>query len=75
MNMLEAVANWYGCPYGLKKCGKTRNKCGNYLMLDPRPDWDKGVGPGPKGQRTLCNLLEDLDRQIMRKTNDRRLEE
>jgi len=72
MNMLEAVANWYGCPYGLKKCHKN---CQNYLLVDPRPDWDKGVGPGPKGQRTLCKLLEDLDYQIKGKTDDSRLEE
>ena len=70
MNVLEAVANWYGCPYGLKNC---RDNCESYMLVDPRPDWDKGVGPGPKGQRTVCSLLEDLDNQIMRKTNDPRL--
>ena len=72
MNILEAVANWYGCPYGLKKC---LSNCDNYLFVDPRPDWDKGVGPGTKGQRTLCKLLDDLNHQIMKKTNDPRLEE
>ena len=72
MNILEAVANWYGCPYGLKKC---REKCSNYMRVDPRPDWDKGIGPGGKGYRTICMLLEDLNRQIMEKTDDPRLEE
>ena len=72
MNMLEAVANWYGCPYGLKKC---LQECPNYFFVDPRSDWDKGIGQGTKGKRTLCNLLNDLDRQIMKKTNDTRLEE
>ena len=71
MNMLEAVAKWYGCPYGVVHCRE--NECGAYMYVDPRPDWDKGVGPGPKGQRTLCSLLEDLDNQIMAKTDDSRL--
>ena len=71
MNILEAVANWYGCPYGLKKC---RKNCRNYIMVDPRGDWKKGVGPGPKEQRTLCNLLSDLNKQIMVKTKDSRLD-
>ena len=72
MNILEAAANWYGCPYGLKKC---QDDCENYFMVDPRADNEKGVGPGPKGQRTLCSLLEDLNNQIMEKTNDCRLAE
>jgi len=50
MNILEAVANWYGCPYGLKNC---RDNCPSYMMVDPRPDWKKGVGPSTKGQRTI----------------------
>ena len=70
MNILEAVANWYGCPYGLKSC---RDNCKNYMMLDPRTELSKGIGPSTKGQRTLCNLLEDLNEQIMKKTNDTRL--
>lgn len=70
MNILEAVANWYGCPYGLKNC---RSDCENYMMIDPRTESVKGVGPSTKGQRTLCNLLGDLDEQIMKKTNDSRL--
>lgn len=70
MNMLEAVANWYGCPYGLKNC---RKNCPTYLFVDPRPDSSKGVGPGTTGQRTLCSLLNDLDVQIMTKTEDPRL--
>ncbi len=69
MNILEAVANWYGCPDGMKNC---RDDCDNYLIMDPRPDWDKGVGPGLKGQRTLCSLLDDLNYQIMGKTDDSR---
>ena len=71
MNILEAVANWYGCPYGLKNC---RDNCPSYMMVDPRPDWKKGVGPSTKGQRTLCNLLSDLNNQIMVKTKDSRLD-
>jgi hypothetical protein len=72
MNLLEAVANWHGCPYGLKKC---HDDCENYFMVDPRPDDNKGVGPGPKGQRTLCSLFEDIDMQIMKKTDDCRFAE
>lgn len=69
MNILEAVANWYGCPYGKKKC---RKNCGNFMMVDPRIVSKKGVGPTIKDQRTLCNLLSDLDDQIMIKTSDSR---
>ena len=72
MNLLEAVAKWYGCPYGLKKC---REGCENYFMIDPRTYDEKGQGPGPKGQRTLCSLFDDLDQQIMERTNDPRLKE
>ncbi|MCD6535350.1 MAG: hypothetical protein J7L25_14930 [Deltaproteobacteria bacterium] len=72
MNILEAVANWYGCPYGLKNC---KDNCSNYMMVDPRTDSGKGVGPSTTGQRTLCSLFEDMDDQIMRKTDDKRLEE
>mgnify|MGYP003969511565 CR=1 FL=1 len=72
MNILEAVANWYGCPYGLQKC---QNDCENYFMVDPRTYEKKGIGPGPKGQRTICGLLEDLNSQIMKKTNDIRINE
>lgn len=70
MNVLEAVANWYGCPYGLKNC---RENCDNYIFVDPRPDSSKGVGPGTTGHRTLCSLFEDLNEQIMQKTEDMRL--
>ena len=73
MNMLEAVARWYGCPYGLKNCIKGEG-CQNYMLVDPRPDSSKGIGPGTTGHRTLCNLLSDLDYQIMEKTDDLRLE-
>jgi len=72
MNMLEAVARWYGCPYGLQNC---RKDCENYMYVDPRVDERKGTGPGPKDQRTLCNLFDDLNRQIMRKTDDFRSDE
>ncbi len=70
MNILEAVANWYGCPYGLQNC---KNDCDNYMMVDPRTNTAKGVGPSTKGQRTLCSLLEDMDQQVISKTNDTRL--
>ena len=72
MNILEAVANWYGCPYGLQNCVKG-DGCQNYIFVDPRPYSSKGKGPGTTGQRTLCNLLDDLNRQIMEKTDDTRL--
>ena len=72
MNMLEAAANWYGCPYGLKNC---KQDCDNYIFVDPRPDSSKGVGPGTTGQRTLCSLLDDLNDQIMKKTEDSRIQE
>jgi hypothetical protein len=70
MNILEAVANWHGCPYGLKNC---RNDCENYMIIDPITESGKGIGPSTKGQRTLCSLLEDLNEQVMKKTNDSRL--
>ena len=72
MNMLEAVTYWHACPYPEKRCRIDR--CNNYIRVDPRPDWDKGIGPGGKGQRTLCGLLDDLNTQIMEKTQDARLE-
>ena len=71
MNILEAVANWYGCPYGLKNC---RDGCANHMYVDPRQDINKSVGPGPKDQRKLCSLLEDLNGQVMDKTDDPRLQ-
>jgi len=70
MNMLEAVARWYGCPYGLKKCKK---RCENYQYVDPRIEDRKGIGPGPRDQRSLCSLLDDLNEQLMEKTSDPRL--
>lgn len=72
MNILEAVANWYGCPYGLKNC---RENCDNYIFVDPRTESSKGIGLGTTGQRTLCSLFEDLGEQIMQKTEDPRLEQ
>lgn len=71
MNMLEAVANWYGCPYNEGK--DCRKNCDNYLLVDPRTASDKGLGHGDKGHRTLCTILDDLNGQIMKKTNDSRL--
>ena len=61
MNLLEAVANWHGCPYGLKRC---KDNCVNFMVVDPRSGDAAGVGPGTKAQRDLCSLFEDLDRQI-----------
>ena len=71
MNLLEAVAKWYGCPYGLKTC---KNDCENYMYIDPRTYDSKGEGPTIKGQRTLCNLLNDMDAQILEKTKDTRFD-
>lgn len=71
MNILEAVAKWYGCPYGLKTC---KDDCENYFLVDPRTNEKKGVGPGTKGMRTLCSLIEDLNTQVMAKTNDIRVD-
>ncbi len=74
MNMLEAVARWYGCPYGEgQNCIKGKG-CQNYLFVDPRPSSSKGTGPGTTGKRTLCSLLDDLNIQIMEKTGDSRLQ-
>ena len=67
MNMLEAVAKWYTCPSSKLHCRE--NVCGAYLFVDPRPESSKGTGPGTTGQRTLCSLLDDLNEQIMRKTD------
>ena len=72
MNMLEAVANRYGCQYGTVKC---KDDCENYMMVDPRGKEGKDKGPRPKGIRTLCNLFEDFDDQLIKKTNDPRLNE
>ena len=72
MNMLEAVVKWHECSYAdPDRC----RDCDDYMLVDPRMEEEKGVGPGPKGQRTLCSLLDDLNNQIMRKTGDSRLEE
>ena len=46
MNMLEAVAMWYACPYGLLHCRE--NECGAYLFVDPRPESSRGTGPFPE---------------------------
>jgi len=67
MNLLEAVARWYSCDYGQDRClGKER--CVNYIFVDPRTWSKKGVGPGTTGQRTLCSLLDDLNDQVKGKT-------
>ena len=65
MNLLEAVAKWYGCPYGLQKC---LENCDNYLLVDPRSESIKGSGPRTTGHRTLYSLFEDLNEQIKSKT-------
>ena len=70
MNLFEAVANWYGCPYGLKKC---RQDCENFIMIDPRSESEKSVGQSTNGRRYLCRLLEDVNQQVMKKTKDPRL--
>ena len=67
MNLLEAVAYWYACPYGLKNC---KDDCCNYLFVDPRPYSSRGIGPGRTGQRTLCSLLDDMNDQVKKKTED-----
>jgi len=72
MNLLEAVARWYACDWGEDRC-LGEKKCVNYLFVDPRKVGEKGVGPGTTGKRTLCNLLDDLNNQIMVKTEDARL--
>jgi hypothetical protein len=66
MDLMEAVARWRVCEYGLDRClGK--EKCLNYIMVDPRTKGKKGVGPGTTGKRTLCLLLDDLSKQIIEK--------
>lgn len=67
MNLLEAVARWYSCDYGQDRC-LAKNNCVNYIFVDPRTWGKKGVGPGTTGQRTLCNLLNDLNDQVREKT-------
>lgn len=68
MHLLEAVAKWYGCPYGLQRCRE--NECGVYMWVDPRPESSKGSGLGTTGHRTLCSLFEDLNDQIKERTED-----
>ena len=65
MKLVEAVARWSTCDKDRCLGGK---KCVNYIFVDPRRRGKKGVGPGKTGQRTLCSLLGDLDKQVMRKT-------
>jgi hypothetical protein len=67
MELMEVVARWLVCDYGIDKCLGSE-KCPNYLFVDPRKVNKKGIGPGTTGQRTLCNLLEDLNKQIKEKT-------
>ena len=69
MNLLEAAARWYTCDYGEDRCLGDK-KCVNYMFVDPRKEGDRGIGPGPTGQRTLCNLLDDLNEQVISKTED-----
>ncbi len=66
MKLPEAVARWQVCEYGVTD---TCRKCKNYIMVDPRTPYnDKSSGPGQTGYRSLCSLLEDLDKQINEKT-------
>jgi hypothetical protein len=70
MNLFDAVVNWYGCPYGLKKC---RADCDNFMKIDLRTESPKGIGPSTNGQNDLCVILENLNKQVMKKTKDPRL--
>jgi len=67
LNILEAVARWYSCDYGEDRCLGDK-KCVIYIYVDPRKESERGIGPGPTGQRTLCNLLDDLNEQVKSKT-------
>jgi hypothetical protein len=69
--MLEGISTTFD-KSSLKNC---KQDCVNYLFVDPRPDSSKGIGPGTTGQRTLCSLLDDLNDQIMKKTEDPRIHE
>ena len=69
MDLMEAVARWYVCDYGVDRCLGEEN-CPNYLFVDPRTYEKKGIGPGTTGQRTLCSLLDDLNEQIKEKTEN-----
>ena len=42
MSVLEFVANWYGCPYGLKNCIENYH---NYISVDTRSESSKDIGP------------------------------
>jgi hypothetical protein len=63
MDLMEAVARWRVCEYGEDRC-LGENKCLNYIWVDPRTWNKKGIGPGTTGQRTLCNLFDDLNDQL-----------
>ncbi len=63
MDLMEAVARWRVCQYGQDKC-LGEDKCPNYIYVDPRTWSKKGIGPGTTGQRTLCSLLDDLNKQL-----------
>ncbi len=69
MNLLEAVARWYSCDYGQVRCLGDQ-KCINYMFVDPRTEGERGVGPGMTGKRTLCRLLDDLNEQVIAKTEE-----
>jgi hypothetical protein len=67
MDLLFAVAKWRTCEWGDKNKCRGENKCVNYMYVDPR---NLKEGPGPSGQRTLCSLLEDLNKQVISKTEN-----
>lgn len=64
MDFMEAVARWRVCEYGEDRC-LGEDKCLNYIMVDPRTWHTKGSGPGTTGKRTFCNLLDDLNEQVL----------
>lgn len=67
MDLLEAVARWRVCEWGKDHC-LGEDKYVNFIWVDLRTWGGKGIGPGTTGQRTLCNLLDDLNDQVTSKT-------
>ena len=65
MELTEAVARWLVCEWG--ESDHCRDSCKNFMYVDPRTFGERGKGPGPKGQRTLCMLLNDLRDQLKKK--------
>jgi hypothetical protein len=67
LNLLEAVAKWSWCEWNKKDNCYKEGKCPNYMLVDPRND---KTGFGNTGKRSLCNLLWDINQQIIDKTKD-----